>query len=86
MQDAELDGFLLHLQNEQKEAVFKEETTLHFYSSKDVDMYESNIFFSSFDYASIFMISYLFDTSSHVGSQTRGCMNNVCFIHKLIVT
>ncbi|KAF8390460.1 hypothetical protein HHK36_024986 [Tetracentron sinense] len=33
-----MDGFLLHLQNEQKEAVIKEETHLHIYSSNDVDM------------------------------------------------
>ncbi|KAG2702654.1 hypothetical protein I3843_06G093400 [Carya illinoinensis] len=38
VQDAEMDGFLQHLQNAQKEAVIKEETALHFYSSKDVDM------------------------------------------------
>jgi DNA polymerase alpha subunit B len=33
-----MDGFLLHLQNEQKEAVVKEEPDLYIYSSKDVDM------------------------------------------------
>ncbi|XP_057949506.1 uncharacterized protein LOC131144703 [Malania oleifera] len=38
VQNAEMDGFLLHLQNEQKEAVIKEETHLHFYSNNDVDM------------------------------------------------
>ncbi|CAK7327411.1 unnamed protein product [Dovyalis caffra] len=38
VQNAEMDGFLLHLQNEQKDAVFKEEPNLHIYSSKDVDM------------------------------------------------
>jgi hypothetical protein len=30
---------LLHLQNEQKEAVVKEEPDLYIYSSKDVDMW-----------------------------------------------
>jgi len=34
-----MDGFLLHLQNEQKEAVVKEEPNLYIYSSKDVDMW-----------------------------------------------
>ncbi|XP_062157586.1 uncharacterized protein LOC133865235 [Alnus glutinosa] len=38
VQNAEMDGFLQHLQNEQKEVVIKEEPDLHFYSSKDVDM------------------------------------------------
>ncbi|KAL5760099.1 hypothetical protein ACOSQ2_018937 [Xanthoceras sorbifolium] len=38
VEDAEMDGFLLHLQNEQKEAVITEEPGLHIYSSKDVDM------------------------------------------------
>ncbi|KAI9170464.1 hypothetical protein LWI28_028412 [Acer negundo] len=38
VEDAEMDGFLVHLQNEQKEAVVKEEPGLHIYSSKDVDM------------------------------------------------
>ncbi|CAO2829420.1 unnamed protein product [Amaranthus hypochondriacus] len=36
--DAEMDGFLLHLQNEQKEALIKEEPGLHVYSIRDVDM------------------------------------------------
>lgn len=36
--DAQMDGFLLHLQNEQKEAVIKDESHLHVYSSNDVDM------------------------------------------------
>lgn len=86
MQDAEMDGFLQHLQNAQKEAVIKEETALHFYSSKDVDMYQSNIFlFSSFNYASIFMIAYPFDASLYVGSQTWGCIIKVGFSHKLII-
>ncbi|GAB2214350.1 hypothetical protein Droror1_Dr00018693 [Drosera rotundifolia] len=35
---AEMDGFLLYLQNEQKEAFIKEETNLHVYSINDVDM------------------------------------------------
>ncbi|KAK2636699.1 hypothetical protein Ddye_031491 [Dipteronia dyeriana] len=38
VEDAEMDGFLVHLQNELKEAVVKEEPGLHIYSSKDVDM------------------------------------------------
>ncbi|KAL9353140.1 hypothetical protein Peur_055820 [Populus x canadensis] len=38
VRNAEMDGFLLHLQNEQKEAVVKEEPNLYIYSSKDVDM------------------------------------------------
>ncbi|KAF8378143.1 hypothetical protein HHK36_029480 [Tetracentron sinense] len=38
VQNAQMDGFLLHLQNEQKEAVIKEETHLHIYSSNDVDI------------------------------------------------
>ncbi|XP_037497770.1 DNA polymerase alpha subunit B isoform X2 [Jatropha curcas] len=38
VQNAEMDGFLMHLQNEQQEAVIKEEPNLHIYSSKDVDM------------------------------------------------
>jgi DNA polymerase alpha subunit B len=33
-----MDGFLLRLQNELKEAVVKEEPNLHIYPSKDVDM------------------------------------------------
>lgn len=39
VQNGEMDGLLLHLQNEQKEAVVKEEPNLHLYSSKDVDMW-----------------------------------------------
>lgn len=38
VQNAEMDGFLLHLQNEQKEALIKEEPGLHAYSIRDVDM------------------------------------------------
>ncbi|KAE8652527.1 hypothetical protein Csa_013070, partial [Cucumis sativus] len=34
----QLDGFLQHLQNEQKETVIKGEPDLHVYSSKDVDV------------------------------------------------
>lgn len=34
----EMDGFVLHLQNEQKEAIIKEEPGLHAYSIRDVDM------------------------------------------------
>lgn len=39
VQNAEMDGFLLHLQNEQKEALIKEEPGLHAYSIRDVDMW-----------------------------------------------
>lgn len=46
VQNAEMDGFLQHLQNEQKEVVIQEEPDLHFYSSKDVDMYELKQFLS----------------------------------------
>lgn len=42
VQNAEMDGFLLHLQNEVKEAVIKEEPNLHVYSSKDVEMILNN--------------------------------------------
>ncbi|XP_031269797.1 LOW QUALITY PROTEIN: DNA polymerase alpha subunit B [Pistacia vera] len=38
VKNAEMDGFMLYLQNEQKEAVINEEPGLHIYSSKDVDM------------------------------------------------
>ncbi|XVE92214.1 hypothetical protein REPUB_Repub01dG0077700 [Reevesia pubescens] len=38
VKDAEMDGFLGHLQNEQAEAVIKKEPGLHMYSFKDVDM------------------------------------------------
>ncbi|XWS34618.1 hypothetical protein CRYUN_Cryun21dG0053400 [Craigia yunnanensis] len=38
VKDAEMDGFLGHLQNEQVEAVVKKEADLHMYSFKDVDM------------------------------------------------
>ncbi|KAL6186378.1 hypothetical protein ACLB2K_042498 [Fragaria x ananassa] len=39
VRDVEMDGFLQHLQNEQKEAITsKEEPGLHIYSSNDVDM------------------------------------------------
>ncbi|XP_010250838.1 PREDICTED: DNA polymerase alpha subunit B isoform X2 [Nelumbo nucifera] len=38
VQNAQMDGFLLHLQNEQKDAIIKEEPNLHIYSSNDVDM------------------------------------------------
>lgn len=37
--NAQMDGFLLHLQNEQNEAVIKEQPHLHIYSSNDVDMW-----------------------------------------------
>lgn len=54
VQIAQMDGFLQHLQNEQKEAIIKEEPDLHVYSSKDVDMYG---IFSMFTYFSAFLIS-----------------------------
>ncbi|XP_048318477.1 uncharacterized protein LOC107428341 [Ziziphus jujuba] len=38
VKNAEMDGFLLHLQNEKKEAIIEEETGLHIYSINDVDM------------------------------------------------
>ncbi|XP_054806485.1 uncharacterized protein LOC129309119 isoform X2 [Prosopis cineraria] len=38
VQSAEIDGFLVHLQNEQKEAIIKEKTDIHIYSSRDVEM------------------------------------------------
>ncbi|GAB4840572.1 hypothetical protein Ancab_021342 [Ancistrocladus abbreviatus] len=39
VQNVEMEGFLLHLQNEQKEAFIKEEPNLHVYSIRDVDMF-----------------------------------------------
>lgn len=42
-----MDGFLVHLQNEQKEAVIKEEPHLHIYSSNDVDMWVPYKFLTS---------------------------------------
>ncbi|KAF6156904.1 hypothetical protein GIB67_000444 [Kingdonia uniflora] len=38
VQNAHMDGFLLHLQNEQRDAVIKEESYPHVYSSTDIDM------------------------------------------------
>ncbi|XP_050276321.1 uncharacterized protein LOC126718252 [Quercus robur] len=38
VQNAQMDGFLQYLQDVQKEAAIMEESDLHFYSSKDVDM------------------------------------------------
>ncbi|CAN1313474.1 DNA polymerase alpha subunit B [Linum perenne] len=38
VQNAEMEGFLSYLQNEQKEAAIEHEADLHFYSSKDVEM------------------------------------------------
>ncbi|GLU06162.1 hypothetical protein SLE2022_232160 [Rubroshorea leprosula] len=38
LRNAEMDGFLMHLQNEQKEMIVKDEPGLHVYSSKDVEM------------------------------------------------
>ncbi|OWM89734.1 hypothetical protein CDL15_Pgr024482 [Punica granatum] len=42
VQNAEMDGFLLHLQNVVKESIITEEPDLHIYSSKDVDMILNN--------------------------------------------
>ncbi|KAK9276274.1 hypothetical protein L1049_005805 [Liquidambar formosana] len=42
VQNAQMDGFLLYLENELKEAVIKEESHLHVYSSNDVDKILSN--------------------------------------------
>ncbi|KAK7280899.1 hypothetical protein RIF29_08461 [Crotalaria pallida] len=42
VQNAEMDGFLLHLQNVKKEAIIKEETGLHSYSIRDVEMILNN--------------------------------------------
>ncbi|XP_009127568.1 DNA polymerase alpha subunit B [Brassica rapa] len=38
VKNEEMDGFLLHLQNQQKESIMKEESGLHIYSNRDVDM------------------------------------------------
>ncbi|KAI4368483.1 hypothetical protein MLD38_017037 [Melastoma candidum] len=38
IRNAEMNGFLLHLQNEVREAAIKEEPNLHIYSEKDIDM------------------------------------------------
>ncbi|KAF5746492.1 putative alpha DNA polymerase [Tripterygium wilfordii] len=38
VQNSEMEGFLLYLQNEQRDAVIKEEPGLHIYSIHDVDM------------------------------------------------
>ncbi|XP_061338738.1 uncharacterized protein LOC133285511 [Gastrolobium bilobum] len=42
VQNAEMDGFLLHLQNKKKEDVVKEEVGLHTYSIRDVEMILNN--------------------------------------------
>ncbi|XP_077227230.1 DNA polymerase alpha 2 [Tasmannia lanceolata] len=42
VQDAHMDGFLSHLQNEQLDSLIKEEPSLHIYSSNDVEMIISN--------------------------------------------
>ncbi|KAI4343365.1 hypothetical protein L6164_010722 [Bauhinia variegata] len=42
VQNAEMDGFMLHLQNEQKDAVNKEKTDLHIYSTRDEEMILNN--------------------------------------------
>lgn len=33
-----MDGFLSHIQKEQKESIMKEEPNTHMYSSNDIDM------------------------------------------------
>uniref|UniRef100_A0A0D9XY55 DNA polymerase alpha subunit B n=1 Tax=Leersia perrieri TaxID=77586 RepID=A0A0D9XY55_9ORYZ len=38
LESSYMDGFLSHLQNEVKDRIIKEETSLHIYSSNDVDM------------------------------------------------
>ncbi|GAV81162.1 LOW QUALITY PROTEIN: DNA_pol_E_B domain-containing protein, partial [Cephalotus follicularis] len=38
VQNAEMDGFFMHLQNKHKEALIKDEPGLHIYLSRDVDM------------------------------------------------
>lgn len=38
VENAEMEGFLIHLQNITKEDIIKEETGLHLYSIKDVEM------------------------------------------------
>lgn len=38
VQNAEMEGFLLHLQNSVKEDIIKQETGLHLYSIGDVEM------------------------------------------------
>ncbi|KAK9117470.1 hypothetical protein Sjap_016417 [Stephania japonica] len=42
VQNAHMEGFLLYLQNEQKNAMIKEEAHPHIYSSNDVDMILNN--------------------------------------------
>lgn len=34
----EMDGFLLHLQNQQKQSIMAEDSGLHIYSNRDVDL------------------------------------------------
>lgn len=38
VQNAEMEGFMLHLQNNVKDDIIKEETGLHLYSIGDVEM------------------------------------------------
>lgn len=33
-----MDGFLSHIQNDQKESIIKEEPNIHMYSSNDIDV------------------------------------------------
>ncbi|XP_010531637.1 PREDICTED: DNA polymerase alpha subunit B isoform X2 [Tarenaya hassleriana] len=39
-----MDGFLLHLQNERKESIIGEESGLHIYSSRDIDMLLDDVY------------------------------------------
>ncbi|XP_073224975.1 uncharacterized protein [Cicer arietinum] len=43
VENAEMEGFLIHLQNITKEDIIKEETGLHLYSIKDVEMILNNV-------------------------------------------
>lgn len=52
-----MDGFLLHLQNEQKEAVIKEEPHLHIYSSNDVDMW---VLYTVSNFSSVYLFMFYF--------------------------
>ena len=45
LESSYLNGFLLHLQNEVKDRIIKEEANLHIYSSNDVDMLVPHIRF-----------------------------------------
>lgn len=61
--NGEMNGFVLHLQNEQKEAFIKEEPGLHAYSIRDVDMWVSVqylcVYYTSFFCEVYFAIPFL---------------------------